>query len=257
MSAVNEHISDVNEHISTVETHMTTVATHMQTVSSHLSASHVSSVNSESGAVTIEAGDDTVTLSKDQGKITIKSNVTGTDFSGEIENLAEKTGPLAYNKTTGVLAVSGNSFSELSIDGNLKVSGVVNIGTEGGSGDGKGGSGGGGGGSGVVSPLEDEVEYATGETYWGEPVYIKSWQGEMSSDPDTLISDFFPSEYVRIVSYGGEFYDGSAHYGIPLSDAYEGRFASIWADPPHLVIRQGGMGGCDFHLWIKYTAEQN
>jgi lysozyme family protein len=132
MSAVNEHISDVNEHISTVETHMGTVTSHMQTVSSHLSSSHVSSVNSESGAVTIEAGDDTVTVSKDQGKITIKSNVTGTDSSGEIEILAEKTGPLAYNKTTGVLTVSGNSFSELSIDGNLKVSGVVNIGTEGG-----------------------------------------------------------------------------------------------------------------------------
>jgi hypothetical protein len=89
---------------------------------------------------------------------------------------------------------------------------------------------------------------ATGEVYFGHPVFLRTWQGIPNTFTNQKVPDFFP-ENSRIVAYGGDAGNGNA---VPYYSAAS-TMAMIGKDGVELKLAFGtGNSSNECRVWVKY-----
>jgi hypothetical protein len=97
-------------------------------------------------------------------------------------------------------------------------------------------------------------EQATGEKFLGRDVYVKGWEGTITT-ATTTITNFFPTETSQFVSSGGNSKNSASSCYIPSIYAMADSRVT-YSVGKNLCFTYGSNGlGEQVRIWVKYTHE--
>jgi hypothetical protein len=100
-------------------------------------------------------------------------------------------------------------------------------------------------------------EQVTHESFFGMPVYVKGYKGEVPRG-EIFIESFFPIDTCHIVSYGGSSsreVDTADHFPFPFSGEF-GVLRMVFRSRRDLcVVTSGDNANINIRIWVKYTHE--